>query len=55
MKYEGIYIEDYDQVSGLTTYSRSHDEDRPHLSLGYRTPGEIYRTGTAGATRGGGP
>jgi putative transposase len=50
VKYEDIYIKDYERVpeleSGMTAYFRFYDEDRPHQSLGYRTPGEVYRAGT---------
>ena len=42
-------------VSGLTAYFRFYDEDRPHQSLDYRTPGEVYRAGVRGRLRGGGP
>ena len=49
VKYEDIYIKDYDRVpeleSGLTAYFRFYDEERPHQSLDYRTPGEVYRAG----------
>jgi putative transposase len=49
VKYEDIYIKDYDLVpeleSGLTAYFRFYDEDRPHQSLNYQTPGEVYRAG----------
>jgi putative transposase len=59
VKYEDIYIKDYDQVSelerGLTAYFQFYDEDRPHQSLGYRTPGEVYRAGTQAVLTGGGP
>ena len=52
VKYEDIYIKNYDCVpdleSGLRAYFRFYDEDRPHQSLGYRTPGEIYRAGLQG-------
>ena len=52
VKYEDIYIKDYEQVpeleAGLTAYFRFDDEERPHQSLGYRTPGEVYRAGFAG-------
>ena len=34
--------------SGLTAYFRFYDEDRPHQSLDYRTPGEVYRAGIQG-------
>ena len=59
VKYEDIYIKDYEAVpelvSGLTAYFRFYDEERPHQSLDYRTPGEVYRAGTKGALRLGGP
>ena len=47
VKYEDIYIKNYERVpdlaSGLTRYFRFYDEERPHQSLDYRTPGEVYR------------
>jgi putative transposase len=59
VKYEDIYIKLYDivpeLVTGLTAYFRFYDEERPHQSLDYRTPGEVYRAGTTGALRLGGP
>jgi putative transposase len=52
VKYEDIYIKDYAQVpeleSGLRAYFRFYDEERPHQSLDYRTPGEVYRAGIHG-------
>ena len=49
VKYEEIYLKDYERVpelmSGLAAYFRFYDEDRPHQSLGYRTPAEVYRAG----------
>jgi putative transposase len=58
VKYEDIYLKDYEQTieleTGLTAYFRFYDEDRPHQSLDYRTPGEVYRAGACGATKGGG-
>ena len=49
VKYEDIYIKDYEFVPelvvGLTAYFRFYDEDRPHQSLDYQTPGEVYRAG----------
>ena len=52
VKYEDIYIKDYERVpeleSGLTAYFRFYDEERPHQSLDYRTPGEVYRAGIHG-------
>jgi putative transposase len=59
VKYEDIYIKDYGLVpeleSGLTAYFRFYDEERPHQSLDYRTPGEVYRAGLRGRLSGGGP
>jgi putative transposase len=52
VKYTQIYINDYDTVpdlgSGLAAYFRFYDEERPHQSLGYRTPAEGYRAGVCG-------
>jgi putative transposase len=49
VKYEDIYIKDYEQVpeleSGLRAYFWFYDEERPHQSLDYQTPGEVYRAG----------
>jgi putative transposase len=59
VKYEDICIKNYERVldleSGLTAYFRFYDEDRPHQSLDYRTPGEVYRAGLRGRLSGGGP
>jgi putative transposase len=59
VKYEDIYIKNYELVpeleSGLKAYFWFYDEERPHQSLDYRTPGEVYRAGTKGALRRGGP
>jgi putative transposase len=52
VKYEDIYIKDYEQTSelesGLGAYFWFYDEERPHQSLDYRTPGEVYRAGIHG-------
>ena len=50
VKYEDIYIKDYDVEleSGLAAYFRFYDEERPDQSLGYRTPGEVYRARSRG-------
>jgi putative transposase len=49
VKYEDIYIKDYERVAeletGLTAYFQFYDEERLHQSLDYRTPGEVYRAG----------
>jgi putative transposase len=50
------YIKDYERIpeleSGLTAYFRFYDEERPHQSLDYRTPGAEYRAGIYGDLRG---
>src|SRR5512135_696834 len=49
VKYEDIYIKEYERVpeleSGLRSYFWFYDEERPHQSLDYRTPGEVHRAG----------
>jgi putative transposase len=59
VKYEDIYIKDYCEVpeleSGLTAYFRFYDEERPHQSLAYMTPGEVYRAGGHRGITGGRP
>jgi putative transposase len=59
VKYEDIYIRDYERIidleAGLSAYFRFYDEERPHQSLDYCTPGEVYRAGLSQAIRGEGP
>jgi putative transposase len=59
VKYEDIYIKDYERVteleSGLTAYFWFYDEERPHQSLDYRTPAEVYWAGIRGGLRGQNP
>lgn len=46
VKYEDIYLRDYDSVAeldaGLARYFRFYNEERPHQSLGYRTPAAVH-------------
>ena len=46
VKYEHIYLNDYDQVpaleAGLHGYFQFYNQERPHQSLGYRTPAEVH-------------
>lgn len=46
LKYEDIYIKGYETVkdllNGLAVYFDFFNNERPHQSLGYKTPGEIY-------------
>jgi len=47
VKYEDIYIRGYETVPalhrGLARYFAFYNDERPHQSLGYRTPAAIYR------------
>jgi putative transposase len=51
VKYEDIYLKDYDTVPalflGLDQYFTFYNQDRPHQSLGYQTPAVIYRNAPA--------
>jgi putative transposase len=46
VKYEDIYLRDYDTVpllyAGLANYFQFYNYERPHQSLGYDTPAEVY-------------
>jgi putative transposase len=46
VKYEDIYIKDYDSVpaleAGLLAYFLLYNQERPHQSLAYRTPAEVH-------------
>jgi len=46
VKYEDIYLRDYDSPKatrqGLTRYFVFYNHERPHQSLGYRTPAQVY-------------
>jgi putative transposase len=53
VKYEDIYLRGYETVpqleEGLGRYFPYYNEERLHQSLGYRTPGSVYReAGRAG-------
>jgi putative transposase len=47
LKYEEVYLKDYrsvaELVSGLTSWFRFYNHERPHQSLKYRTPAQVYR------------
>lgn len=49
VKVEDVYLKDYrsviEAVEGLGKYFRFYNERRLHQSLGYRTPGSVYREG----------
>jgi len=46
VKYEEVYIHDYDSPrsarDGLERYFAFYNDERPHQSLGYQTPSEVY-------------
>jgi len=46
VKYEDIYLKDYATVpaleTGLGSYFRFYNRERPHQSLDYRTPVEVH-------------
>jgi putative transposase len=46
LKYEEVYLKDYELVAeahdGIRRYFRFYNYERPHASLGYRTPAAIY-------------
>ena len=46
LKYEDIYPKDYQSPpqarQGISQYLRFYNWERPHQSLGYRTPAEVY-------------
>jgi putative transposase len=46
VKYEEVYLKDYrdvqEAVESLRDYFRFYNRDRPHQSLGYQTPEEVY-------------
>lgn len=49
VKYENIYIKDYATVpnlsNGLIAYSQLYNYERPHQSLDYQTPTQVYSGG----------
>jgi putative transposase len=55
LKYEEVYLKDYRSVAelmtGLTNWFRFYNHERPHQSLKYRTPAEVYQEAGRGAGR----
>jgi len=49
VKYEEVYLKDYcdgwEAEDGLTNYFSFYNFERPHQSLSYRTPAEVYQSG----------
>jgi putative transposase len=52
VKYEDVYLKGYaslpDLLLGLTEYFAFYNGERPHQSLGYRTPDDVYQSGDGG-------
>ena len=48
LKYEEVYLKEYESVSdarkGIGDYLRNYNDKRPHQSLNYRFPKEVYYT-----------
>ena len=46
LKYEDIYLKDYsyprEARRGIRKYLEFYNNERPHQSLGYKTPSEMY-------------
>jgi putative transposase len=46
VKYECVYLQEWqspvDAKAGLRDYFRFYNEQRPHQSLGYQTPAQVY-------------
>jgi len=46
VKYEEVYLKDYQNVpeakQGIGGYMAFYDQERPHQSLNYKTPTEVY-------------
>ena len=51
IKYEEVYLKAYQTVAearvGINAYLEFYNRRRPHQSLGYRTPAEVYQKGQA--------
>ena len=49
LKYEEVYLKDYENIqeakNGIKTYFDYYNNERPHQSLDYKTPAEVYFNG----------
>jgi putative transposase len=52
VKHEDVYLKGYASMGeltvGLAQYFTFYNSERPHQSLGYKTPAEVYRSGSGG-------
>ena len=50
LKYDNIYLKNYetvdDLITGLTEYFHFYSHERPHQSVGGRTPWDVYQNAT---------
>jgi putative transposase len=48
LKYEEVYLNSYDDIrdakNNIDNYIKYYNKERPHQSLGYKTPFEVYYT-----------
>jgi putative transposase len=55
VKHEDVYLRGYETAPelerGLTAYFRFYNQERPHQSLGYRTPAEVHAGMERGAAK----
>lgn len=55
VKYEDVYLNGYakmgDLLMGLTKYFDMYNNERPHQSLGYKTPAAVYRSAAGGGAK----
>ena len=55
VKHEDVYLKGYatmpDLLIGLTEYFVLYNTERPHQSLNYDTPDQVYRTASGGGAR----
>ena len=55
VKYEDVYLKGYanpmELIIGLTAYFVFYNDERPHQSLGNRTPAVVYSTASGGGAR----
>jgi putative transposase len=52
VKYEDVYLKGYTNMAelmvGLAQYFAFYNAERPHQSLGYQTPDQVYSAGVGG-------
>ena len=52
VKYEEVYLKAYadgrEPGPGIGEYLSFYNTQRPHQALGYRTPGEVFTSGSGG-------